>query len=201
MAGRSSKILQLKITLRHAKPPIWRRIQVPGYYTFWDLHVAIQDSMGWYDCHLHDFEVFNPKKRRLELIGIPDDEFPSGAETLPSWEIPVVRLLSSSNPGATYTYDFGDNWEHKIVLEKVFPREEEIEYPRCVAGRRNCPPENCGGTWGYREFLEAISDPNHPGHESMVEWIGEDFDPNAFDPRAVLFDDPKERLKITLGTR
>ena len=199
MAKRSHTALQFKITLKGTKPPVWRRIQVPGDYSFWDLHVAIQDSMGWLDYHLHEFEVFNPRKRRIEYIGIPDDESLFAKETLPGWDIPVARLLSSSNLRASYLYDFGDGWEHTIVLEKVRPREDGVEYPRSLAGRRNSPPEDCGGTWGYREFLEAISDPDHEEHATMLEWIGGSFDPDDFSPRDVVFDDPRERLRVGLG--
>ena len=199
MAGRADRVLQFKITLKGTKPPVWRRIQVPGDYTFWGLHVAIQDAMGWLDCHLHRFEVFNARKRRIEYIGIPDEEFLSDEDTLPGWEVPVARLLNSSNPKATYLYDFGDGWEHTIALEKALPREAQVEYPCSLAGRRKCPPEDCGGTWGYHDFLEAISDPNHQEHASMLEWIGGKFDPDDFDWRKVVFDDPGERLKDSLG--
>jgi hypothetical protein len=81
-----------------------------------------------------------------------------------------------------YVYDFGDDWVHKVVVEKVLPADPRISYPVCVAGKRACPPEDCGGVWGYREFLAAISDPDHPEHEEMLEWVGGAFDPEEFDP-------------------
>ncbi len=198
MAGSSSRIFQFKIILKNTKPPVWRRIQVPGDYTFWDLHVAIQDSMGWTDTHLHVFEIFNFRKRYIERIGIADEEFPSGRETLLGWEVPIARLFTSTNPKAEYAYDFGDGWEHTILLEKTLPRDEQIHSPRCIAGRRRCPPEDCGGPWGYEEFLKAISDPEHEEHASMLEWIGGSFDPDDFKPKEVTFGDPKKRLKYAL---
>ena len=194
MAGSTHRVFQFEITLKGTKPPIWRRIQVASDYTFWDLHVAIQDSMGWLNCHLHQFEIFNPRKQLVEHIGVPDDEFPSGQELLPGWEVPIIHRFTSTNPKATYRYDFGDDWEHTIVLEKTLP-QAQVEYPRCIGGRRRCPPEDCGGTWGYQEFLEAVSDPKHKDHASRLEWVGGSYDPDDFDPKAVNFEDPRERLK------
>ena len=198
MAKRSHSGLQFKITLKDTKPPVWRRIQVPGDYTFWDLHVAIQDSMGWLDSHLHLFEVYNRGKHRAEYIGIPDEEF-AGGETLPGWEVPVATLFPSSDTRASYSYDFGDGWEHTIVLEKVLARDADAEYPRILAGRRRCPPEDCGDPWGYRDFLTAISDPNHEQHAEMLEWVGGTFDPDDFDPAEVVFEEPRERLRYSIG--
>lgn len=198
MAAKSERVFQFKIVLKNTKPPIWRRIQVPGDYTFWDLHVAIQDSMGWTDTHLHEFEIFNFRKRNMEHIGIPDDEFPSGQETLPGWKVSIAQLFTSTNPKAEYSYDFGDGWEHTVLLEKSLRQGEGVKYPRCIAGRRRCPPEDCGGPWGYEEFLKAISDPKHEEHASTLEWVGGSYDPDDFDPGAVTFDDPNKRLKYAL---
>ena len=100
---------------------------------------------------------------------------------------------------ANYTYDFGDNWEHKIPLEKILPRDKNIEYPACIAGKRACPPEDCGGIWGYEEFLEAINNPDHEEHEEMLEWVGGEFDPEHFDVSEVSFDDPDKRRKFAFG--
>ena len=80
----------------------------------------------------------------------------------------------------TYEYDFGDSWQHEIVLEKTLESEPDVAYPRCIDGARACPPEDVGGIWGYAEFLEAISDPNHENHDEMVEWVGGEFDPEKF---------------------
>lgn len=99
---------------------------------------------------------------------------------------------------ADYIYDFGDGWEHRIESEKILPRDENIEYPICIAGKRACPPEDCGGIWGYKEFLEAIRDPEHENHEELLEWVGGEFDPEAFDPKKVYFEDPDERRKYEL---
>ncbi|GAB6887558.1 plasmid pRiA4b ORF-3 family protein [Desulfothermus okinawensis JCM 13304] len=150
---------QFKITLKGIRPPIWRRIQVPETYTFWDLHVAIQDAMGWEDYHLHEFEIINPSTGLKVRIGSPDEDF--YREVLLEWKQKIADYFSEENPVANYIYDFGDGWEHKVQLEKILPRKNSINYPVCIKGRRACPPEDCRGIWGYKELLEVIKDPAH----------------------------------------
>ncbi len=192
------QVYQFKITLEGTNPPIWRRIQRPGNYSFWDLHVAIQDAMDWWDCHLHEFVLPNPATSRTVLIGLPDDESEQGRATLPGWEVKVAAYLSEGNTSCCYTYDFGDDWEHGIVLEKVLPRKKGMEYPVCIAGKRACPPEDVGGTFGYEEFLETISDPANERYEELMTWAGEDFDPERFDPKEISFNDPDIRWKLMM---
>jgi len=200
MAKGFTKVYQFKITLKGIRPPIWRRIQVPGTYTFWDLHVAIQDAMGWFDSHLHAFEVVNPKTGFIEDIGTPGDDFDWGdRRTIAGWKRRISQYFNEQYNKAGYVYDFGDDWAHDIKLEKILPSEKDAIYPRCLAGKRACPPEDCGGPWGYEDLLEIISNPEHEQHEEMVEWLGdEDFDPDYFDRTEVQFDDPKERLEYVL---
>jgi len=195
MPKKSSMVYQFKITLNGIRPPIWRRIQVPEAYSFWDLHVAIQDSMGWCDCHLHEFQVVNPKYGCIELIGIPNDEW-GGDPVTAGWKAPIKRYFSANNTKSTYMYDFGDGWEHKIELEKILPAVPLAEYPICITGRRACPPEDCGGPYGYENFLEIIADPSHDEHESMMEWIGREFHPEIFFTSDVHFSNPKESLEL-----
>ena len=192
----SSTVHHFQVTLQEVEPPIWREIQVPSNYSFWDLHVAIQDAMGWLDYHLHGFEILNPETGELQRIGIPDEEFLDEHPTLAGWEIPISDYFSKENLTATYTYDFGDYWQHTVTLKDVEERSSGTVYPRCIAGARACPPEDVGGTWGYEEFLEAIQNPSHEEHETMLEWIGGQFDPEQFDPSDVQFDDPGERWRI-----
>jgi hypothetical protein len=194
MKQKYDKVYQFKITLKRIKPPIWRRIQVPETYTFWDLHVAVQDAMGWTDTHLHHFEILNPTKGLKEEIGIPDEDF-IDERILAGWERKIADYFPSENNKADYIYDYGDNWEHMVKLEKILPREKGITYPVCVGGARACPPDDCGGTWGYEEFLEAIMDSNHERHEELLYWVGGDFDPEGFDIKDVVFDNPRKRLE------
>lgn len=210
MTKKEQYVYQFKITLQDSKPPIWRRIQVPETYTFWDLHIAIQDAMGWEDCHLHSFEMSDATGRKIVLSDESDDEdfvITNEMDLNPDFlkYIPILRsendaILSSyfslSNKKATYEYDFGDGWRHKIILEKVLSPELGVIYPRCLAGKRACPPEDCGGIWGYEELLEIIKNPSCDEYAERLEWLGDDFDPESFDPLSVRFSDHKQRLKM-----
>ncbi|MGP8329345.1 MAG: plasmid pRiA4b ORF-3 family protein [Methanosarcinaceae archaeon] len=196
MKNKFNLVYQFKITLEDAKPPIWRRIQVPETYTLWDFHVAIQDVMNWLDYHLHRFEVINPSTGTKLKIGIPEEVFGECGVTPPGWNEKMSDYFTMENRKADYIYDFGDNWIHNIELEKIVTREEGVKYPICIKGKRASPPEDCGGVWGYEELLEIIVDPNHKRHEEMLNWTGGDFDPEYFDVKNVYFDNPNKRLKI-----
>lgn len=197
MKNQFNQVYQFKFTLDEISPPIWRRIQVPETYSFWDLHVAIQDAMGWADSHLHQFEMINPKTGREVEFGIPDEEW--GDEALAGWDVKIADYFTVKNNTARYVYDFGDNWEHTVKLEKILPRDQKLEYPTCVEGERACPPEDCGGIPGYEDLLMIISDPDDKEYEDTIEWLGDDFDPEYFDPLDVFFDDPEERRKLAFG--
>jgi len=189
-------VYQFKITLKNIKPDIWRKIEVPENYTFWDLHVAIQDAMGWTDSHLHLFEIKEPRTGKKLDFGLPvEEDFWGELEILPGWEEKIVNFFNMENRRAIYEYDFGDSWIHRILLQKIKPREKDVQYPRCIGGKRACPPEDCGGTGGYYELLDILSDPEHPEHDSMVMWAGKEYDPEFFDPEEVVFDDPDKRFE------
>jgi hypothetical protein len=199
MKKKFNHIYQFRITLNDSKPPIWRRIQVPENYSFWDLHVAIQDVMGWEDYHLHEFEIINPSTNLKVNIGIPDKDDFFGREVLPEWNQKIAKYFSMENQSAHYTYDFGDDWVHKIKLEKILPREKNIDYPICIKGKRACPPEDCGGIWEYEDLLKIINNPKHEEYEEMLEWLGGEIDPEHFDVKEIHFSDPAKRRKILLG--
>jgi hypothetical protein len=187
---------QFKVSLSGISPKIWRRIEVPAAYSFWDLHVAIQDSMGWLDCHLHEFRVRNEVTGEIDEIGIPDNEGLFDDDVLPGWEIPIANYFKKRGDRAQYIYDFGDGWQHDIVLEKISGRIPKTKYPRCLDGARACPPEDCGGTGGYRRLLKIISDPHHEEYDSTMEWLGGEYDPDGFDANTVRFDKPRERWEM-----
>jgi len=191
---RFKRVYQFKIQLLDVEPPVWRRIQVPETYSFWDLHVAIQDAMGWTDCHLHVFELGDPATNRKVEFGIPDhDVEEADRRELPGWEYSIADFFSPSNLSARYVYDFGDNWRHSVVLEEIVPRVKWGRYPQCIDGARACPHEDCGGASGYAELLRILRNPRHEDHEQMRAWVGEGFDPEAFNPAWVKFDDPEAR--------
>lgn len=169
---------------------------MPSSYSFWDLHVAIQDAMGWLDYHLHAFRIQDPLGGEEIGIGIPDEEcFAHGAPVVAGWEVRIASYLDEPGQTAFYEYDFGDEWEHQVLLKEIVHLEQDVGYPLCVGGERACPPEDCGGIWGYQTLLEAISNPAHEEHGAMLQWVGGGFDSERFDPAAVKFDDPKQRWK------
>ena len=164
-------IITLKVTLRGSKPPIWRRLQMPGAMTLADLHDAIQGAMGWHDSHLHAFTIGGEQFGDRSVVDDVSDEN----------SVTLVELLLSSCILFTYTYDFGDDWEHRIAFEKAGPAAEGDALPRCIAGKRAGPPEDCGGIWGYQHLLEVLADPAHPDYAEQREWIEEKLEPEIFD--------------------
>ena len=175
---------------------MWRRVQVPEGDSFWDLHVAIQDAMGWKDCHLHEFRLFDEGPQAPVSVGISTGEEAEDRPVLAGWEVPIARFFDQRSwhgPPAIYAYDFGDDWQHVLVHEGLEPAEGSSAYPRCLAGEGCCPPEDCGGVHGHAELLAAIADPTHDRHGELVAWLGGVLDPEAFDSAAVRFDDPKRR--------
>lgn len=169
-------VYQLKVSLRDTKPAVWRRVLVDGASTLDHLHDVLQAAFGWWDYHLHDFEIDGTN------YGVPDsDDDDCG---LPTTDESGVRLDSVASPGTRflYRYDFGDNWRHDVVVEKVLPVDGSITTPACVDGRRACPPEDCGGTGGFRRLLGILADPRHPEHDDWQNWMGRPYDPAVFDP-------------------
>lgn len=149
---------------------------------------------------LHEFEIVNPLSGTKTIIGIPnEDEDFANYKTLPGWKQKIADYFSKENKSANYIYDFGDNWEHEIILEEILTKENNLTYPICIKGERACPPEDCGGSYGYENFLEIIRNPKDEQYEEMLEWIGGEFDSEHFDLKEVVFDDPAERFRITFG--
>ncbi len=190
---------QFLIILANTDPVVWRRIQVPESCSFWDLHVAIQDAMGWLDCHLHEFRVTidsrDSRGGRVERFGIPVDDALEQPRVQPDWTVKVSAVMGRNDLPILYAYDFGDDWQHMIMCEGAAQREHHTTYPRCVSGARRCPPEDCGGAHGYVEFLEAVRNPGHERHIELLEWVGGSFDPDVFDATSIHFDDPQTRWK------
>jgi hypothetical protein len=174
-ATRGTLVHQLKITLREvSKPPVWRRILVPSDVTLADLHEVIQQAMGWDNCHMHVFSMGGQE------YGSPDPELGHANDG----KVLLSQVLTGPGDRLRYTYDFGDGWEHDIVLEETLTAVPEETYPSCVAGKGACPPEDCGGAWGYAELKEILADPSHEDHQDMLDWLGldagKDFDPKEF---------------------
>lgn len=169
-----TSIYQLKINIRYAKPPIWRRILVKDTTTLEELHEIIQIVMGWGNYHLHQFET---GEREYYGVPHPDDWYPMRDES----KFKLKDIIPAEKHKFTYLYDFGDGWYHQILVEKILPTDKKKKYPVCIKGKLACPPEDVGGIGGYYYFIEAILDPKHKEHASYKEWIGDDFDPEEFD--------------------
>lgn len=199
-------VFQFNVTLLGISPAIWRRIQVPEEYTFWDLHVAIQDCMGWLDYHLHVYRFAESEGRRALEIGIPEPDW-DGNAPIASWDAAIADRFIRPGVRAVYEYDFGDGWEHEVLLEGILLREAKGKYPRCIAGERAGPPEDCGGIPGYQELLKIMRNPKHPEHAGMKQWLGGrarlylSSAPHPFDPSKVRFMNPKIRLQKALSGR
>jgi hypothetical protein len=170
---RKTNIFQLKIALAGIRPPVWRRVLVPGEITLAELHDVVQVAMGWADTHLHEFEIGNTR------YGTPDPDW--DADDVKDEARAKLSRLAAAGSKFRYTYDFGDGWRHDITVEKVLAPEPGARYPACSAGRRACPPEDVGGPWSYPEFLAAFDDSKHPEHDHWSDWIGGGFDPDEFD--------------------
>ena len=172
---RPAQIYQIKVTLTDLQPPIWRRIQVRSDTTLAELHRNLQCTLGWTDTHLHQFII------RGERYSVPDEDSPGVRQTRDERNYTLSELVAGASAPFAYTYDFGDNWEHILEIEKTLPPDKRVRYPVCVAGTYACPPEDVGGIPGYENFLQALADANHPEHDEYLEWIGGDFDPEKFD--------------------
>ena len=170
-------VYQIKVTLRGSKPPIWRRVHVTSDTSLIQLHRILQRVMGWEGYHLHQFVVGG--------IMYGDAEMMEDLDAVDEKTVTLDAIVRREKCKFIYEYDFGDGWDHEVLIEKILPLEDRKAYPICLMGKRACPPEDCGGIWGYREFLEAVQDPDHPEHDEMVEWVGGAFDPAAFDLEAV----------------
>jgi hypothetical protein len=153
---------------------IWRRIQVLGRVSLYRLNRIIQESMGWTNSHLNLFTI-NDVEYEVKYVNV--EENPAA---LDEKEFKLCQAVQQENFVFTFLYDFGDYWEHSVLVEKILPKETDIKYPICIDGKRACPPEDCGGPPGFAEFLEAVCNPYHEDHQAMIRWVGYKYDPNEF---------------------
>lgn len=166
-------IYQIKVTLKDSDPPIWRQIEVPSHITLYKMHRILQIVMGWNNSHLHEFQIAGSS------YGEKHPEY--GLEMKTERRARLDELVPEVNQTFVYNYNLDEGWEHELWVEKALTREVGVHYPRCVAGDRACPPDDCGGWRGYGELLEIIQNPEDPEYEETLEWLGGSFDPEAFD--------------------
>jgi hypothetical protein len=172
---RIGDIYQLKITLDEVEPTVWRRVEVPATITLARLHDVIQGAMGWSDSHLHEFRTGGRD------YGQPDPDWDLGRKVYDDRRARLDRVVSTRGSTFLYVYDFGDDWQHIVKVEAIRPAQAGVTYPRVTGGARACPPEDVGSVPGYERFRQAIADPSDEEHDDMLEWIGGEFDPEAFE--------------------
>jgi hypothetical protein len=184
------KAVQFKVSLSFIRPPIWRRVLLPDNATLGDLHQVIQIAMGWSNSHMHAFRIggmhyTNQAASEMDDMGMENEEC-----------VLLADIVTQTEQKFIYEYDFGDSWEHEIVVEKFLSPDAETNYPVCLAGKRACPPEDCGSFPGYMSIVEALT-ANKPteGQKELLEWVDEDYDPECFD-----LDDVNRRLKTVALT-
>jgi hypothetical protein len=184
MSNKPAELFQLHISLLDIAPPIWRRLLVVSDLPLDFFHNALQCAMGWENDHMHLFR----KGKQTYLTPEDIDLSYRDKAPMPETDFALRDLLPRVGSTFDYLYDFGDDWWHRIVLEKRLPLDHSIPTARCIVGERACPPEDCGGTWRYQAILRALADPQHPEHEDVLEWMGYDpirnpkpWDAEAFD--------------------
>jgi hypothetical protein len=170
------RVYQIRVALRDVTPPIWRRIQITGDMNLRQLHWTLQTVMGWQEEHRHRFDFFGTRYGDPRVIE---------GEVLDETKVILCQLIIGEKEKFLYLYDFGDAWEHEILVEKILPVEKGTRYPVCLTGKRACPPEGSGGTTEYEELLNILNDPSHPEHEETFEWLPGDFDSEKFDVESV----------------
>lgn len=171
-----SKIYQIKVALHDIVPPVWRRILVESNTSMFGLHKILQTTMGWSNAHLHRFV----HKKKFYSNPTMEEEWTDNRQVDYSGVL-IADLLQREKQSMSYDYDFGDGWEHTILLEKILPRMIGTKYPVCIAGKRNCPPEDCGGPFGYHDMLTILANPRHQEYKELKKWLGDQYDPEHFD--------------------
>jgi len=171
----SRQVYQIKVVLLETEPSIWRRFVVPSSVTLHRLHLILQDVMGWSNYHLYRFQIGREEYGEPH----PDNEF-NELNFKNSRRTKLGQVVTKKGDVFRYEYDFGDSWEHMLLVEDILENQPDMRYPVCLTGERACPPEDCGGPYGYADLLETIAEPGHEDYDDMMTWLGGHFDPNTF---------------------
>jgi len=178
-----TKIYQIQIALKKVKPKVWRRVLIPSDLLLSDFHKIIQTTMGWANVHMHQFVIDDI----YYSVKHPDDDFWDESDTVDykKKKLCISSFLKKEKDRILYEYDFGDGWEHDIILEKILPVDNNIKYPVCLTGKMNCPPEDCGGAYRYNNIRELLKQQDNKDYESRIDWLGRVFDPTFFNKDGV----------------
>ncbi len=191
MSQGTEVIIQIKVKLLGvSKPPVWRRLKLQADTRLDHLHDIIVAAFGWQDYHMHVF-TSGP-----EEFGVPDPELGHSDER----RVSLGQLIGGVGDKLRYTYDFGDDWEHEIVIEDLLDADPDTHYPVLVAAKGACPPEDCGGPWGYADLKDILADPGHEQHQEMLDWLGLD-DSSEFNPNAIPTDHIEYELALNGASR
>lgn len=169
------QIFKLHLSLPGTEPLVWRRVLVPGHFTLEALHSVFQLAMGWQMSHLYDFGIGGAR------FAEPDEFEELEARSLAS----TLASVASNQKSFIYNYDFGDGWQHQVMVEDIVVRDERFNYPVCIGGENACPPEDCGGFPGYESLKKIIADSSNSEFAEMMQWLGGYFDPRSFDPNRI----------------
>lgn len=171
----AATVHRLKITLRSIRPPIWRRVEVDSTLTLYELSAVLEAAIGWLGGHLHAYEADGI------TYELPDEDSSFRRPTVDERKARLNKVLPHVGAKMRFDYDVGDGWSHDIIVEAVEPAHADIDYPQCLSGKRACPPDDCGGPWGYSELLDILANPKHPEYAERLEWLGGSYNPEAFD--------------------
>ncbi|WP_028314602.1 plasmid pRiA4b ORF-3 family protein [Desulfatibacillum aliphaticivorans] len=167
------QVYQIKVSLKNIRPPIWRRLLVTSDTTLPRFHMIIQNAMGWQNGHDHVFEI-----EKMEF-GVNDPYDPTSPKD--ETKIRLSKIVNREGQRFKYIYDYGDYWEHEVLVEKILPLEKGESYPQCIKGKRACPPEDVGGPPGYQDLLEALESPEETDNVELLDIVEDDWDPDHFD--------------------
>jgi Plasmid pRiA4b ORF-3-like protein len=170
----AATVHRLKLTLRSIRPPIWRRIEVDSNTTLYELSAVLEAAMGWLGGHLHAYEADGI------TYELPDEDSSFGRRPVDERKARLNKAVPTVGAKMRFDYDFGDGWSHDIIVEAIEPAQSDDDSPRCLTGKRACPPDDCGGPWGYGELLDILANPSHPERAERLEWLGGVYDPEAF---------------------
>jgi len=172
----NDSVIQIKITLVESNPQVWRRVLIPLHFTLQQLHEVIQITMGWQNSHLYSFDISG--------VEYGEDLEDINEEIKDAQKHKLSDILTDKKQ-FFYLYDFGDDWQHEIIIESILKKENNYNYPVCIAGQNACPPEDSGGIYNYQEILETLNNKNHEDHLEIITWLGGFFDPLTFDPNRI----------------